>query len=86
MVVGLACYLVQNGTDPSKITILTFYAGQRLQIYKRLRRHKHLGQFLIRVATVDSYQGEENDVILLSLVRSNYEGKIGFLGVSGVVY
>lgn len=28
---------------------------------------------------VDKYQGEENDIILLSLVRSNEEGKIGFL-------
>jgi superfamily I DNA and/or RNA helicase len=30
-------------------------------------------------------QGEENDIILLSLVRSNDEGKIGFLSVAGRV-
>jgi superfamily I DNA and/or RNA helicase len=28
---------------------------------------------------VDNYQGEENDIILLSLVRSNDDGTIGFL-------
>ncbi len=31
------------------------------------------------------YQGEENDLILLSLVRSNEEGKIGFLNIAGRV-
>lgn len=35
----------------------------------------------MQVVTVDSYQGEENTVILLSLVRSNSQGTIGFLGV-----
>ena len=33
----------------------------------------------VRLTTVDNFQGEENDIILLSLVRSNKEGKIGFL-------
>jgi superfamily I DNA and/or RNA helicase len=31
------------------------------------------------VTAVDNYQGEENDIILLSLVRSNEDGAIGFL-------
>ena len=34
----------------------------------------------ITVNTVDGFQGQERDVILLSLVRANEEGKIGFLG------
>ena len=33
----------------------------------------------IKVAAVDAYQGEENKIIILSLVRSNKEGKIGFV-------
>lgn len=33
----------------------------------------------VRVTVVDNFQGEENDIILLSLVRSNDENKIGFL-------
>ncbi|OWF52812.1 NFX1-type zinc finger-containing protein 1 [Mizuhopecten yessoensis] len=32
-----------------------------------------------RVTTVDNFQGEENKIILLSLVRSNSKGQIGFL-------
>ena len=33
----------------------------------------------VRVTAVDNYQGEENDIILLSLVRSNVENRPGFL-------
>ena len=33
----------------------------------------------VRVATIDNYQGEEADVVIISLVRSNQEGSIGFL-------
>jgi superfamily I DNA and/or RNA helicase len=34
---------------------------------------------LISVNTVDGFQGQERDIILISLVRSNEEGQIGFL-------
>jgi hypothetical protein len=33
----------------------------------------------VRIATIDNFQGEESDVVVISLVRSNPEGKIGFL-------
>ena len=33
----------------------------------------------VSIATVDSFQGDECDVILLSTVRSNPEGDIGFV-------
>jgi hypothetical protein len=34
----------------------------------------------IRIATIDNFQGEEADLIVASLVRSNRKGQIGFLG------
>ena len=37
------------------------------------------------MTAVDNYQGEENDVIILSLVRSNQEGSVGFLGTDNRV-
>jgi len=39
----------------------------------------------VYVTVVDNFQGEENDVILLSLVRSNPEGRIGFLAAENRV-
>ncbi|KAF2671812.1 hypothetical protein BT63DRAFT_180528 [Microthyrium microscopicum] len=36
----------------------------------------------IRLATVDNFQGEEAQVVVISLVRSNREGKVGFLRTS----
>ena len=35
----------------------------------------------LRISIVDNYQGEENDIILLSLVRSNPSGTVGFLKI-----
>ena len=40
--------------------------------FRKLKRH-------ITVGTVDGFQGQERDVIVISLVRSNTEGQIGFL-------
>lgn len=39
----------------------------------------------VRITVVDNYQGEENDIILLSLVRSNDDGDVGFLKVENRV-
>ena len=46
-----------------------------------MKGHSTYGSEYLNVVTVDSYQGEENDVVLLSLVRSNEKGTIGFLDV-----
>ena len=64
MVVGFFNYLILNGMTPGEITVLTFYNGQRKLIMRKLREHRHLqlqgAKF--NVVTVDSYQGEENEV------------------------
>jgi superfamily I DNA and/or RNA helicase len=33
----------------------------------------------LKVTSVDNFQGEENDIVIISLVRSNKENDIGFL-------
>ncbi|KAI9803240.1 MAG: hypothetical protein M1825_002031 [Sarcosagium campestre] len=81
MVVGLFAYLVLNGTRAADITVLTFYNGQRKRILQALRAHPDLHEQYYNVKTVDSYQGEENEIILLSLVRCNADKKIGFVGL-----
>ena len=35
----------------------------------------------MKITAVDNFQGEENDIIILSLVRSNDEGRVGFLKI-----
>ena len=74
--VALCKYLLQQGYNPSQITILVTYTGQLLVMKNNMPKITFEG---IRVNTVDNFQGEENDIILLSLVRSNKEGNIGFL-------
>jgi helicase required for RNAi-mediated heterochromatin assembly 1 len=82
MIVNFFAYLVNNGTKPEKITVLTYYMAQRRLILKKLRQHPSLVAESYHVHTVDSYQGEENDVVLLSLVRSpppHADYAVGFL-------
>ncbi|XP_043365785.1 NFX1-type zinc finger-containing protein 1-like [Dermochelys coriacea] len=74
--VSLSRYLLEQGYDQSQVTILTPYHGQVLKI-RTLMRRRDMGE--VAVHAVDDFQGEENDIVLLSLVRSNREGRIGFL-------
>ena len=81
MIVAFFNYLVDNGIKVKDITILTFYNGQRKLIVDLLRRHPNLQGETFIVRTVDSYQGEENGVVILSLARSNRSRNIGFLSI-----
>ncbi|KAF3940389.1 hypothetical protein ABW19_dt0202991 [Dactylella cylindrospora] len=87
MVVNFCAYLVDNSMEQKDITILTFYTGQLRELYREIRRHPRLntGMGRIRVTTVDSFQGEENEVIILSLCRSNSDNSIGFLKIDNRV-
>ena len=51
------------------------YLKRLIKKYEFFKPYRHL----ISVNTVDGFQGQERDVILISLVRSNDEGQIGFL-------
>ncbi|XP_069507285.1 NFX1-type zinc finger-containing protein 1 [Ambystoma mexicanum] len=78
-VVELCKYFLCQDYQPSRITILTTYTGQLYSLRKLMPAKTFAG---VKVHVVDKYQGEENDIILLSLVRSNKEGKVGFLQIS----
>ncbi len=71
---------LQLGVPGSDIRILTPYSEQERVIQGLRHRHDKSHHFQdVRVVTVDSFQGSERSVIIASLVRSNPEGKIGFL-------
>ncbi|XP_073534615.1 NFX1-type zinc finger-containing protein 1-like isoform X2 [Phyllobates terribilis] len=75
---SLCFYFIQQGYSPSQITILTTYSGQLHCLQKMMPKAQFQG---VRVCVVDKYQGEENDIIILSLVRSNVFGNVGFLKI-----
>lgn len=52
-------------------------------MFQKCRLYAHLQG--VKITVVDNYQGEESKIILLSLVRNNDEGKIGFLGTENRV-
>lgn len=69
--VALYQYMRLCGYPAEKISILTTYNGQKHLIRDVLTArcsHPIFG-FPAAVATVDKYQGQQNDYILLSLVR-----------------
>jgi helicase required for RNAi-mediated heterochromatin assembly 1 len=84
-IAGFYHYLLQNSANPEGITILTFYNGQRKRILSHLKSRPQIAHHYTNVVTVDSYQGEENGIIILSLVRNNEHGDIGFLKVDNRV-
>ncbi|KAM9361314.1 NFX1-type zinc finger-containing protein 1 [Symphorus nematophorus] len=77
-VVALCRYLILQDYKPEQITILTTYTGQLHCLRKLMPASQFSG---VRVHVVDKYQGEENDIVLLSLVRSNQQGRVGFLNI-----
>ncbi|KAI9372575.1 P-loop containing nucleoside triphosphate hydrolase protein [Aspergillus egyptiacus] len=81
MIVGFFVHLVLNNVSVKDITILTFYNGQRKKLLRMMKSHPYLQGEYIKVVTVDSYQGEENEVVILSLVRNGGKG-IGFLSIA----
>jgi intron-binding protein aquarius len=78
-VVALFQYMVLIGYSPDKISIITTYNGQKELISDIVSQRCAIGTPLAGVvpktiSTVDQYQGQQNDIILLSLVRTKSVG------------
>ncbi|BGP01775.1 hypothetical protein NBRC10513v2_005414 [Rhodotorula toruloides] len=67
--------LVNANVPPTSISIISPYNSQVLLLASLI--HPQYPE--IEVGSVDSNQGRENDVVIVSLVRSNAEGEVGFL-------
>ncbi|KAF5577096.1 HCS1-DNA helicase A, partial [Fusarium pseudocircinatum] len=67
--------LVGAGVRPEDIAVVTPYNAQ-LAILAPLK-DKFPG---IELGSVDGFQGREKEAVIVSLVRSNSEGEVGFLG------
>ncbi|CAF1117204.1 unnamed protein product, partial [Didymodactylos carnosus] len=80
-IIELAHFLTKQGYSTSQITVLVMYIGQKhlLTVLKQRKFSKVLEG--LQITTVDNYQGEENDIIILSLVRNNVLNDVGFLKI-----
>ena len=63
------------------VGIISPYRAQVQYLRRQLKKREFFKPYrsLISVNTVDGFQGQERDIILISLVRANDEGQIGFL-------
>ena len=66
--------LIEHGVAPSEIAVITPYAAQVRLLRDRL---SDIGQ--LEIDSVDGFQGREKEAVVISLVRSNPGGEIGFL-------
>ncbi len=71
---------VAAGAEPKEIGVITFYGAQTALLQNSLvRDSKRMFDALsIRIGTVDRFQGIERAIIIVSMVRNNRHGEIGF--------
>lgn len=73
IVVKWAKNLVELGIEPKDIAIVTPYQAQVAEIRGKLNFPEMM------IGSVDGLQGQEREAVILSLVRSNTKGEVGFL-------
>ncbi|WP_281950531.1 IGHMBP2 family helicase [Nitrosophilus kaiyonis] len=73
--INLVKELLNMGMKEDDIGVISPYLSQ----VKRIKSSLHNEEILVEVKSVDGFQGREKEVIIISFVRSNEEGNIGFL-------
>jgi DNA polymerase alpha-associated DNA helicase A len=69
-------HLVEAGVRPEDIAVVTPYNGQ-LALLSQMLKDRFPG---LELGSVDGFQGREKEAVVVSLVRSNPEHEVGFLG------
>ena len=64
---------------PYEIGLISPYSGQVNFMETEIENDEELKGLQIEVNTIDGFQGQEKDIIYISLVRSNDQGNVGFL-------
>ncbi|EXB79398.1 DNA-binding protein SMUBP-2 [Morus notabilis] len=72
--------LIYSGVSPTAIAVQSPYVAQVQLLRDRLEELPEAAG--VEVATIDSFQGREADAVIISMVRSNTLGAVGFLGDS----
>ena len=74
LIVRLVDELIEAGVEPGQIAVIAPYAAQ-VRLLRGMMPSKD-----VEIDTVDGFQGREKEAVLLTMVRSNSIGEIGFLG------
>ena len=73
----------EHEQDPLTIGVIAPYRAQINYLKDAIEQIDDLNSLMqhrmLSVGTVDSFQGQERDIIAISLTRSNHQGEIGFL-------
>lgn len=69
--------LASGNDDTAGVAVITHYLGQKALIQTRLRQMQQAHGVV--VSTVDGFQGQEAHLVIISMVRANDRGRVGFL-------
>ncbi|GJR23597.1 UvrD-like helicase, ATP-binding domain, P-loop containing nucleoside triphosphate hydrolase [Tanacetum coccineum] len=73
----------QDSNKKIIIGVISPYAAQVVSIQEKLgHKYEKLDGFSVKVKSIDGFQGGEEDIIILSTVRSNSQGSVGFISSS----
>ncbi|MBL8078902.1 MAG: AAA family ATPase [Anaerolineales bacterium] len=64
--------LLESGLHASQIAVISPYSAQVKLLREKLKLE-------VEIDSVDGFQGREKEAVIVSLVRSNREGEVGFL-------
>ena len=78
LVIGYVENLIKSGVEASNIAIISPYTAQISKLKSALKENFPL----IELGTVDGIQGREKECVIISFVRSNTRGEVGFLAES----
>ena len=69
--------LIENKVEIKNIGVITFYSAQKQRFYEKFYTKEKYQE--LKIDTVDGFQGMEMDYIIISTVRANIYGNLGFL-------
>ena len=73
--------LLQSGVSPADIAVISPYSAQVKLLREKILKPSAVdgARSGIEIDSVDGFQGREKEAVIVSLVRSNPEGEVGFL-------
>ena len=76
-VFNLVNKLIENKVELKNIGVITFYSAQKQKFYEKFYMKEKY--YELKIDTIDGFQGMEMDYIIISTVRNNFDGILGFL-------